>query len=653
MGYDPFSNSNPFGNASGNSTAPKSDNVFEQPAVAKPEPAPAPVEQEQTVSLVFDDDPFTIKSRPPVASTPSPRSQSPEQPKPEASRVNLHIDTQASSPRGSIDYSSPSSPQSPSSVTDLERRESSSKTLDSWKSDAITWGNRSETMSMSEMRDTALETAKRNRVTVEPALIRSAESSEDALSKLTSTLRVSKTGVPYNNCSRVEVGGATRIPGKGMEIPYWSYSFKLYTTLPDYKDQPHYEDTAESKCRTIKNIQVISFQKRYRDFEWLRKCLVIENPAVVVPPIPDKTLQSLKEKVGKKDGSFVGEDLEDAGADKGKWQSDKDVNECNECGTRFGMVTRKHHCRHCMKIFCSTCCPKPSGGKRFCLSCASLTGLSEMLQKNPDVAYRMKGFHLFLSECFAGPLAYSDTLRFFIEAPEKVFWAKKDSMLKTLETEHQVYAKSVIDMAKTKVSGVQSWWKGVDSNLNGLTPRRHERRSTALRFVQYCEMFALINDHVTKQLFDGLKRNIKEASSLPSAFKSDPDLLALAGVASQLDECLGSFKNQNKDSMFQCSIHTHFLCGVLTSAIELLQHFDRLQSQISKVDPDKMTKINDFIASHEEDVKREIVWMQRTLERSFKKICAYIWEVELNRDISVFDWGKISSIASKLKDPVF
>ena len=45
--------------------------------------------------------------------------------------------------------------------------------------------------------------------------------------------------------------------------------------------------------------------------------------------------------------------------------------------------------------------------------------------------------------------------------------------------------------------------------------------------------------------------------------------------------------------MFQCSIQTQFLSGLLHSAIELLQYFDKLQLQVTKVDsPEKMTKIN-------------------------------------------------------------
>lgn len=38
------------------------------------------------------------------------------------------------------------------------------------------------------------------------------------------------------------------------------------------------------------------------------------------------------------------------------WIPDKNVNACKQCNTRFGLLNRKHHCRSCGYIFCSTCC---------------------------------------------------------------------------------------------------------------------------------------------------------------------------------------------------------------------------------------------------------------------------------------------------------
>jgi len=41
---------------------------------------------------------------------------------------------------------------------------------------------------------------------------------------------------------------------------------------------------------------------------------------------------------------------------KSAWQSDSLVAQCNGCNKRFGTFLRRHHCRGCGKLFCSTCC---------------------------------------------------------------------------------------------------------------------------------------------------------------------------------------------------------------------------------------------------------------------------------------------------------
>ncbi|CAF1397699.1 unnamed protein product [Adineta ricciae] len=38
-----------------------------------------------------------------------------------------------------------------------------------------------------------------------------------------------------------------------------------------------------------------------------------------------------------------------------KWVADEDVLNCTKCNTAFGWTVRKHHCRHCQKIFCYYC----------------------------------------------------------------------------------------------------------------------------------------------------------------------------------------------------------------------------------------------------------------------------------------------------------
>merc|ERR1712106_321028 len=49
-----------------------------------------------------------------------------------------------------------------------------------------------------------------------------------------------------------------------------------------------------------------------------------------------------------------------------RWQHEDDVEACNSCKNAFTVTRRKHHCRHCGRIFCSECVSKqvscgPSG----------------------------------------------------------------------------------------------------------------------------------------------------------------------------------------------------------------------------------------------------------------------------------------------------
>ncbi|XP_046374469.1 rab GTPase-binding effector protein 1-like isoform X1 [Haliotis rufescens] len=41
-----------------------------------------------------------------------------------------------------------------------------------------------------------------------------------------------------------------------------------------------------------------------------------------------------------------------------RWQHEEDVEDCNNCKQNFSVTRRKHHCRHCGKIFCNECTSK-------------------------------------------------------------------------------------------------------------------------------------------------------------------------------------------------------------------------------------------------------------------------------------------------------
>ena len=56
-----------------------------------------------------------------------------------------------------------------------------------------------------------------------------------------------------------------------------------------------------------------------------------------------------------------------------EWKDESLVKNCVDCGTRFTMVTRKHHCRECGDVFCSSCSSHQivihGALKRCCTSC--------------------------------------------------------------------------------------------------------------------------------------------------------------------------------------------------------------------------------------------------------------------------------------------
>ena len=72
------------------------------------------------------------------------------------------------------------------------------------------------------------------------------------------------------------------------------------------------------------------------------------------------------------------------------WQPKEDATECMRCAARFGVLRRKHHCRACLRVFCTSCVQKrsdvPSYGNRramyICLNCYSNTLAGATIHKD-------------------------------------------------------------------------------------------------------------------------------------------------------------------------------------------------------------------------------------------------------------------------------
>jgi len=72
-------------------------------------------------------------------------------------------------------------------------------------------------------------------------------------------------------------------------------------------------------------------------------------------------MQELLEKEGLTFGILAGTQARQAVSSffgEAKWQKDSEVHTCHECHTKFGVFTRKHHCRNCGNIFCNKCTTK-------------------------------------------------------------------------------------------------------------------------------------------------------------------------------------------------------------------------------------------------------------------------------------------------------
>lgn len=69
------------------------------------------------------------------------------------------------------------------------------------------------------------------------------------------------------------------------------------------------------------------------------------------------------------------EDSDDEEENNIMWQEDHTAKECNNCGSEFGLLTRRHHCRACGYVFCARCTPfymslkKDKPPVRVCITC--------------------------------------------------------------------------------------------------------------------------------------------------------------------------------------------------------------------------------------------------------------------------------------------
>lgn len=79
---------------------------------------------------------------------------------------------------------------------------------------------------------------------------------------------------------------------------------------------------------------------------------------------------------------------------RARWIPDDEVKRCSRCSTEFSVITRKHHCRKCGKIFCGNC----SGKEKIVRLPATKSGNPEPKEGTSpvrvcDVCFAMQDFH--------------------------------------------------------------------------------------------------------------------------------------------------------------------------------------------------------------------------------------------------------------------
>eukprot|EP00755_Sulcionema_specki_P003241 Sspe_Gene.3532::Locus_1171_Transcript_2_2_Confidence_0.750_Length_2105::g.3532::m.3532 len=663
---DPFSSGDPFGadNPFSKSTTRKSDDDYGYKGTDTASEKQQPQQQQPTAPPATSHfvDPFAPQPPPPAA---------PQQLEEETSQVDQKEGERHSPLDDSLARNSPvGSP----CVSDLPAPGSSSLfssklhffypdtpvPIEEWKEQAVDEGRRLGKIPPEEKHQRALKYISTYGITADPDVLHAAQKTEAGIDALCQHLRLSPTGTPYRDRCRVEAVGAKRHGGKGIELGFWAYKFKVYTNLPQYLDQPHFDGQKDDTYHVYKSVlTILTTERRYKDFVWLRSCLQLEHPGAIIPPIPEKTIQSIKEKVGGKGDACMEGDLSEIGKDKGQWQPDSEVQNCNLCQVKFGLVVRKHHCRHCLRIFCDSCCPKPSGAKRFCKECQDLKGLGEMLMKNPDVAFRIRGLQFFLSCCVTGPLAESPSLQFFLEAPPAVFSAQKDTRLKELTAKAQAYDKSVGEAAKEKINGAKDWWSrevtGPNaSDTNTLTPRTLKRRGVASQFQHYAAGLTTVRVGLFRNLFDALSR---KKSTIPDLvqFMDDSHLRALRSATEHTDNALCEFTNRSKELLFNMIVDLSFMIGLFNSVLKTMGDIDRLalarRSVMGK--HEKLSQLNDKLDQCEARMALELPWLRKVYAAMMRKFFDDWWQYERGRDTIEYNWTLLDKQIDSLKDPVF
>ncbi|XP_039285147.1 zinc finger FYVE domain-containing protein 21 isoform X2 [Nilaparvata lugens] len=109
-----------------------------------------------------------------------------------------------------------------------------------------------------------------------------------------------------------------------------------------------------------------------------------------------------------------------------QWTPDKEATHCTKCSTKFGFTTRRHHCRRCGQIYCSSCCDEKLEIPRMCF----IDPVRVCLNCAPAVLEENKFF-----ECHLKTLTNGAT--FMLEKEESIIDRENETLQCKLSQDHR------------------------------------------------------------------------------------------------------------------------------------------------------------------------------------------------------------------------
>ncbi|CAD5116306.1 DgyrCDS5212 [Dimorphilus gyrociliatus] len=126
------------------------------------------------------------------------------------------------------------------------------------------------------------------------------------------------------------------------------------------KDQIHSEQLERSRVEDALNTELMQVRKKLKE-ETDSKKQVMDDVSTLRIKVSSLQEDLNNSECVQRDFVKLSQSLqielerERAKQTEVRWQNEEDIDECNKCKTTFTVTRRKHHCRHCGRIFCADC----------------------------------------------------------------------------------------------------------------------------------------------------------------------------------------------------------------------------------------------------------------------------------------------------------